>query len=116
MIRELNYFLKLQIKQLKERALLNQSKYVKDLLKRFEMNYAKEQPTLIRISIKLNVDEGRKNIDIKAYRRMIGVLLYLIVSRPNIMFSVCMCVRFQVNPKESHLNAIKMILRYLNST
>lgn len=66
--------------------------------------------------IKLDANEGGKNIDIKAYRNMIRALLYLMTSRPNTIFSVCMCARFQANPKESHLNAIKRILRYFKGT
>ena len=64
-------------------------------------------------SCKLDKDERGKNIDSKLYRGMIGSLLYLTASRPDIMFSVCLCARFQSNPKESHLNAVKRILKYL---
>ena len=67
-------------------------------------------------SCKLDKDEEGKSIDLKFYRGMIGFLLYLTTSRPDIMFSVCLCARFQSNPKESHLNAVKRILRYLNGT
>ena len=55
-------------------------------------------------------------VDQTLYRSMIGSLLYLTASRPNIMFSVCMCARFQANPKEVHLIAVKRILRYLKHT
>ena len=57
-----------------------------------------------------------KSVDIKKYRGMIGSLLYLSASRPDIMFSVCMCARFQLNPKESHLSALQRIIRYLLGT
>jgi hypothetical protein len=60
-------------------------------------------------------DEG-KVVDTKAYRSMIGSLLYLCASRPDIMFSVYMCARFQANPKECHLVVVKRILRYLVHT
>jgi len=60
-------------------------------------------------------DQG-KCVDIKIYRDMIGSLLYLIASRPNIMFSVCICSRFQSCPKESHLTMDKCIIRYLKGT
>ena len=66
--------------------------------------------------IKLDKDENGKNMDEKLYRGMIGSLLYLTTSRPDIMFSVCMCVRFQSCPKESHLTAVKCIFRYLIDT
>ena len=63
---------------------------------------------------KLDKDESGKSIDQKLYRGIIGSLLYLTASRPDIMFSVCMCARFQSEPKESHLLAVKRILRYLS--
>jgi hypothetical protein len=61
----------------------------------------------------LDLDTGGKSIDQKVYRSMIGSLLYLCASRPDIMLSVCMCARFQADPKEVHLRAVKRILRYL---
>jgi hypothetical protein len=61
----------------------------------------------------LHLDTGGKSVDQKVYRSMIGSLLYLCASRPDIMLSVCMCVRFQANPKEVHLRAMKRIMRYL---
>jgi hypothetical protein len=64
----------------------------------------------------LDLDEGGNPIDQTLYRSMIGSLLYLTASRPDIMFSVCMCARFQSNPKKTHLRAIKRILRYLKHT
>jgi len=67
-------------------------------------------------TIKLDKDENRKNVDIKQYREMIGSLLYLTASRPDIMFSICLCARFQSCPKKSHLVAVKRIFRYLLGT
>jgi hypothetical protein len=61
----------------------------------------------------LDLDTGGKSVDQKVYRSMIGSLLYLYASRPDIMLSVCMCARFQADPKEVHLRAVKRILRYL---
>ena len=61
----------------------------------------------------LDLNEGGKSVDLKLYRSMIGSLLYLTASRPDIMFSVCMCARFEATPKECHLMAVKRILRYL---
>ena len=65
---------------------------------------------------KLDKDEQGTNVDIKLYRSMIGSLLYLTTSRPDIMFSICLCARFQSYPKESHLIAVKRVIRYLKST
>ena len=67
--------------------------------------------TLMSTSIKLDKDENDKNVN--EYRGMIGSLLYLMTSRPNIMFNVCICARFQSWPKESHLIFVKYIFRYL---
>jgi len=64
-------------------------------------------------SSKLDNDEVGKKVDQKLYRSMIGSLLYLTVSRPNILFSVCICARFQSDPKESHLSAVKRIIKYI---
>jgi hypothetical protein len=61
----------------------------------------------------LNLDTGGKSVDQKVYQSMIGSLLYLCASRPDIMLSVCMCARFQADPKEVHLRVVKRIMRYL---
>jgi hypothetical protein len=116
MIGELNYFLGLQIKQLKQGTFVCQSKFVKDLLKKFGLMDAKTINTRMATNGHLDLDEGVIPVDIKLYRSMIGSLLYLTASRPDIMFSVCMCARFQANPKECHLTAVKRILRYLKLT
>ncbi|RVW24427.1 Retrovirus-related Pol polyprotein from transposon RE1 [Vitis vinifera] len=116
MMGELNFFIGLQIKQLKEGTFINQAKYIRDLLKRFNMEEAKTMKTPMSSSIKLDKDEKGKSIDSTMYRGMIGSLLYLTASRPDIMYSVCLCARFQSCPKESHLSVIKRILRYLKGT
>ena len=116
MMGELNFFLGLQIKQLKEGTFINQAKYIRDLLKMFNMEEAKTMKTPLSSSIKLDKDEKGKSIDSTMYRGMIGSLLYLTASRPDIMYSVFLCARFQSCPKESHLSAVKRILRYLKGT
>ena len=116
MIGELNFFLGLQIKQSKDGLFINQSKYIRDLLKKFGMENSKPYGTPMATSTKLSKDEEGKSIDPTLYRGMIGSLLYLTASRPDIMFSVCMCARFQSSPKESHLVAVKRIFRYLAGT
>jgi hypothetical protein len=113
---ELSYFLGLQIKQMDHGIFINQGKYTKELLKRFGMDSSKPKRTPMSTTISLSKDEHGKSVDTKLYRGMIGSLLYLTASRPDIMFSVCMCARFQANPKESHLFAVKQILRYLKDT
>jgi hypothetical protein len=64
----------------------------------------------------LDSDASGNIVDQKLYRSMIKSLLYVIASRPDVMFSVCMCARFQASPRESHLKATKRILRYLKHT
>jgi hypothetical protein len=116
MIGELSFFLGLQIKQLKEGTFVCQSKYVKDILKKFGMEEAKPIKTHMATNGHLDLDEEGKPVDLKLYRSIIGSLLYLTASRPDIMFSVCMCARFQTAPKECHLTAVKRIMRYLKCT
>ncbi|KAK9723638.1 hypothetical protein RND81_05G014700 [Saponaria officinalis] len=95
---------------------IHQQKYIKELLKRFGMETSKPISTPMATTTKLSSDENGKVIDVTIYRGMIGSLLYLTASRPDIMFSVCACARFQSQPRESHLTAIKRILRYLIGT
>ena len=116
MMEELNFFLSLQVKQLKESTFINQAKYIRDLLKKFNLEEVKVKSTPVGSSIKLIMDEKGKPIDQTKYRGMIGSLLYLTASRLDIMYSVCLCARFQACPKESHLNAVIRIFRYLKGT
>ena len=112
MMGELNFFLAFQIKQIDEVIFINQEKYNKELLKRFGMKNSKSATTPMSSSTKLEKDENGKSVDHKRYRGMIGSLLYLTTSRLDIMFSVCICARYQASPKESYLTAVKRIFRY----
>ena len=116
MMGELNYFLGLQVKQTNQGTFINQSKYTKELLKRFKLENCKTRPTPMSTTLKLDKDENGKRVCEKLYRGMIGSLLYLTASRPDIMFSVCLCARFQSCPRESHLSAVKRIFKYLAGT
>ncbi|GAV72607.1 hypothetical protein CFOL_v3_16095 [Cephalotus follicularis] len=80
------------------------------------MENSKPCKTPMSIATKLDKDENGKEVDQKLYRSMIGSLLYLTASRPDIMFSVCLCARYQSSPRESHLTAVKRIFRYLAYT
>ncbi|XP_050908933.1 uncharacterized mitochondrial protein AtMg00810-like [Lathyrus oleraceus] len=113
MIGKMNYFLGLQIKKLKDGIFINQSKYCKELLKRFDMDNCKAMSTPMGFGTYVDQDESGVSIHITKYRGMIGSLLYLTVSRPDIMFNVCLCARSQANPKESHLTIVKRIMKYL---
>jgi hypothetical protein len=107
MMCELNHFLRFQVKQLKEGTFIFQTKYTQDLLKRFGMKDAKPAKTPMGTNEHLDLNKRGKSVDQKAYWSMIGSLLYLCTSRPDIMLSVCMCARFQSDPKECHLVAVK---------
>ena len=94
MIGELTFFLGFQVKQMKEGIFISQEKYTNDLLKRFKMVECKPIKTPMPINRHLDLDEGGTKVDQTLYHSMIGSLLYLTASRPDIMFSVCMCARF----------------------
>jgi hypothetical protein len=116
MIGELNYFLGLQVKQTSEGIFISQSKYVKDLVKCFGLDGKSHACTPMSTSVKISTDLTGKPNDPTLYRSMIGSLLYLTASWPNNAFDVGVCARFQANPKESRLTAIKCIIRYVNDT
>ena len=116
MMGELKFFLGFQIKQLKDDTFISQTKYTNDMLKKFDMDKAKPIKTPMPTNGHLDLDQGGKVVNQKVDHSMIGSLLYLCASRPDIMLSVCMCVRFQANPKECHLMVIKRIFRYLVHT
>jgi hypothetical protein len=109
----LKYFLGFKIKQLQEGTFISQTKYIQDILKKFGMKNDKPIKTPMGTNGHLDLDTGGKSVDQKVYRSMIGSLLYLCVSQPDIMLPVCMCARFQANPKEVHLRVVKRIMRYL---
>ncbi|XP_050919100.1 secreted RxLR effector protein 161-like [Lathyrus oleraceus] len=113
---KMNYFLELQIKKLKDGIFINQSKYCQELLKRFNMDNCKAMSTPTGSRTYVDQDESGVSIDITKYLGMIGSLLYLTASRPDIMFSVFLRARFQENPKESHLIVVKRIMKYLKGT
>jgi hypothetical protein len=116
MMGELKLFLRFQIKLMKEGTFLCQTKYVKDMLKRFDMADSKPIKTPMALNGHLDLNEEGKSVDQKVFRSRIGSLLYFCPSRPDIMLTVCMCARFQANPKECHLMAVKRTFRYLVHT
>ncbi|GJQ95462.1 putative ribonuclease H-like domain-containing protein [Tanacetum coccineum] len=110
---ELTFFLGLQVKQQPDGIFISQDKYVADILKKFDFCSIKTATTPIESNKPLVKDEDGVEVDVHEYRSMIGSLMYLTASRPDIMFAVCACARFQVTPKASHLHAVKRIFRYL---
>ncbi|GJW38791.1 hypothetical protein Tco_0064636 [Tanacetum coccineum] len=92
---------------------ISQDKYVDEILKKFGFTKVKTASTPIETQKPLLKDEDGEEVDVHMYRSMIGSLMYLTSSRHNIMFAVCACARYQVNPKVSHLHDVKRIFRYL---
>ncbi|GKA93083.1 retrovirus-related pol polyprotein from transposon TNT 1-94 [Tanacetum coccineum] len=110
---ELTFFLGLQVKQKEDGIFISQDKYVTEILKKFGFSDVKTANTPMETHKPLLKDADGEDVDEHMYRSMIGSLMYLTSSRPDIMFVVCVCARFQVNPKVSHLHAVKRIFRYL---
>ncbi|KAI3746354.1 hypothetical protein L6452_08784 [Arctium lappa] len=87
-----------------------------DILRKFKMENCKPIGTPMAPGTNIGTDLSGKDVDVRTYRGMIGSLMYLTSSRPDIMFSTCLCAKYQANPKESHLSAVKRIFRYLKGT
>ncbi|GJW95582.1 retrovirus-related pol polyprotein from transposon TNT 1-94 [Tanacetum coccineum] len=103
------------IRQIERGISINQEKYVKDLLKKYDINGSSVKTPIVPPN-NLGRDLSGKSVIETQYRDMIGSLMYLTTSRPNIQFSTCLYARYQANPKESHLIAVKQIFRYLKVT
>ncbi|GJV98321.1 ribonuclease H-like domain-containing protein [Tanacetum coccineum] len=109
---ELTFFFGLQVKQKDDGIFISQDKYMVDTLKKFNFSSVKIASTLLETNKALIKDEEAEDVDVHLIS-MIGSLMYLTGSRPNIMFAIYACARFQVTPKTSHLHAMKRIFRYL---
>ncbi|GJR23407.1 uncharacterized mitochondrial protein-like protein [Tanacetum coccineum] len=103
------------VQQRKKGIFISQDKYVHEILRKFNYSDVKSASTPTDLEKPLVKDGDADDVDEHLYRSMIGSLMYLIASRPDNMFAVCTCARFQVSPKTSHLLAVKRIFRYLKS-
>ncbi|GJX65840.1 putative ribonuclease H-like domain-containing protein [Tanacetum coccineum] len=110
---DLTFFLGLQVKQNKGGIFISQDKYVAEILKKFDLVNVKAAITPMETKVPLTKDEEAFDVDVHLYRSKIVPFMYLTASRPDIMYAVCVCSRFQVTPKTSHLNAVKRIFKYL---
>ncbi|GJV59263.1 uncharacterized mitochondrial protein-like protein [Tanacetum coccineum] len=110
---EFIFFLGLQVQQKKDGIFISQDKYVGEIIMKFWFTDVKTASTPIETQKPLLKDEDGEEVDVHIYRSMIGSLMYLTSSRLDIMFAVCACARYQVNPKVSHLYVVKRIFRYL---
>ncbi|WVZ51645.1 LOW QUALITY PROTEIN: hypothetical protein U9M48_002767 [Paspalum notatum var. saurae] len=106
-----SFFLGLQIKQGPEGTFVHQAKYTRNILKKFEMGDSKPMTTPMSTNMALDADEDGEAVDQKEFRGMIGSLLYLTATRPDIQFAVCLCARYQASPRTSHRQAVKHIFR-----
>ena len=113
---ELTFFLGLQISQRTEGIFITQTKYIKEMLKKFQMEDCKPVSTPMITGCKLSKDDESKEVDQRLYRSMIGSLLYVTASRPDVMQAIGQVARFQAAPKENHIIAVKRIFKYLKGT
>ncbi|CAM8902523.1 unnamed protein product [Rhodiola kirilowii] len=116
MIGEMNYILGLQVTQKEDGIFISQSKYAKNLIKKFDLEKASHKRTPAATHLKITKDDAGTKVDQTLYMSMIGSLLYLTVSRPDIANAVGVCARYQGNPKESHLLQVKRVIKYVYRT
>nr|GFA62757.1 copia protein [Tanacetum cinerariifolium] len=116
MIGKMTFFLGLQVNQSPCGIFINQSKYVLEILNKYGMESCDLVGTPIKIKDELDLDQNGTLVDATKYRSMIGSLMYLTSSRPDIVHATCLCARYQAKPTEKHLNEVKRIFRYLRGT
>nr|GEY40936.1 copia protein [Tanacetum cinerariifolium] len=116
MMGKISFFLGLQISQSLRGIFINQSKYALESLKKYGFKSCDPVDTPMVEKSKLVEDKEGNVVDPSHYRGMIGTLLYLTASRPDLQFAICMCAQYQARPTEKHLHAVKRIFRYLRGT
>ncbi|KAL9996279.1 putative RNA-directed DNA polymerase [Helianthus debilis subsp. tardiflorus] len=113
---QMKFFLGLQVEQLPEGIFIHQTKYVHDILEKFGMSSSTPAATPLATNHGIHPDLAGDRVDETLYRTMIGSLMYLTASRPDIMYPTCLAARYQSNPRASHMIIVKRILRYLKGT
>nr|GEY03381.1 uncharacterized mitochondrial protein AtMg00810-like [Tanacetum cinerariifolium]GEY16875.1 uncharacterized mitochondrial protein AtMg00810-like [Tanacetum cinerariifolium] len=116
MMGEMMFFIGLQVNQSPCGIFINQSNYVLEILKKYGMESCDPVGTPIEIKDKFNLDQNGTPVDATKYRSMIGALMYLKSSRPDIVHAICLCARYQAKPTEKHLKEVKRIFCYLQGT
>nr|GEW64184.1 retrovirus-related Pol polyprotein from transposon TNT 1-94 [Tanacetum cinerariifolium] len=116
MMGEMTVFLGLQVNQSSCGIFINQSNYVLEIFKKYEMESCNPVGTPMEIKDKLDLDQNGTPVDAMKYHSMIGALMYLTSSRPDIIHATCLCARYQAKPIEKHLKEVKRIFRYLWGT
>jgi hypothetical protein len=107
MMGELTFLLGIQVKKTKQGTFVHQAKYTKDLMKKFNMTELKPVSTPMSSAASLGPDEDGEAVEQREYRSMIGSLLYLTATRPDIQFTMGLCVRFQASPRSLHRTAVQ---------
>ncbi|GJY42426.1 retrovirus-related pol polyprotein from transposon TNT 1-94 [Tanacetum coccineum] len=116
MMGQMSFFLGLQVSQSPEGIFINQSKYALEILNKFGMDSCDPVDTPMVDRLKLDEDPLGIPVDQTRFRSMVGSLMYLTASRPDLVFAVCMCARYQASPTKKHLEALKRVFRYLRGT
>ena len=112
----LHYFLGIEVSQGGDGIFVSQKRYAKSILEKFNMTHCKPVSTPLVVSEKLSKEDGTSKVDCSLYRSLVGSLLYLTATRPEIMFAATLLSRFMQNPSQTHFGAAKRILRYLQGT
>ncbi|GKF86534.1 putative ribonuclease H-like domain-containing protein [Tanacetum coccineum] len=110
---ELTFFLGLQVLQRPDGIFINQHKYVQEILKKFDLECVRTATTPYEAPKPKSKNEPDSPVNVHLYRSMIGSLIYLTASKPDIMFALSACSRNQVTPTTSNLEAVKNIFKYL---
>ncbi|GJS10315.1 retrovirus-related pol polyprotein from transposon TNT 1-94 [Tanacetum coccineum] len=113
MMGEMMFFLGLQVNQSPSGIFINQSNYVLEILKKYRMVTCDPVGIPMEIKDKLDLNKNGTLVDAMKYHSMIGALMYLTSSRPDIVHATCLCARYQAKPTEKHLKEVKSIFRYL---
>ncbi|GJX34594.1 retrovirus-related pol polyprotein from transposon TNT 1-94 [Tanacetum coccineum] len=116
MMGQMSFFLGLQVSQSPRGIFINQAKYALETLKKYGMDLSDPVDTPMVDRLKLDEDLMGIPVDQTRFRGMVGSLMYLTVSRPDLVFAVCMCTRYQAKPTKKHFEAIKHVFRYLKGT
>jgi hypothetical protein len=116
MMGELSFSLGIQVKKTKQGTFIHQAKYMKDMMKKFNVAEHKPVSTLMSMATALDTDENIEAIDQREYRSMIDSLLYRKTTWMDIQFVVCLCARFQASPRSSHRTTVQQIFKYLKYT
>ena len=110
----MKFFLGIEVQQSESGIFISQTKYASEVLKRFNMSNCKTTPTPVIIGLKLSKDDGGSIVDPTLFKMLVGSLIHLTATRPDIMYGVSLISRFMESPKDSHWQAGKRILRYVS--